>query len=86
MASTIGFTTCVMGTWEILLTYTPPITRVFSTRLMQSQLQHPWSDSRRTTGSVLVLSMGILRAVLHRALHGGDVFHVSMGTAFVTMV
>ncbi|KAE8158134.1 amino acid permease-domain-containing protein [Aspergillus tamarii] len=39
------------------------------------RLQYSWSDSWRTTCSVLVPSMGILRAALHRTLHGGDVFH-----------
>lgn len=78
MASTIGFTTCVMGTWEILLTYTSRLTRLIQHwRLMRCQLQYSWSDSWRTTCSVLVPSMGILRAALHRTLHGGDVFHVS---------
>lgn len=29
MVSTIGFTTCVMGTWEILLSYVSPFFVLF---------------------------------------------------------
>ncbi|UDD64839.1 hypothetical protein AFCA_012041 [Aspergillus flavus] len=55
--------------------YYPSYTFDLVRRLTRSQIQHPWSDSWWTTCSVLVPSMGILRAVLHRALYGRDVIH-----------
>lgn len=61
--------------------YYPSYTFDLVRRLTRSQIQHPWSDSWWTTCSVLVPSMGILRAVLHRALYGRDVIHVSMVAA-----